>query len=231
MSKTTIEKPFWLKTPWMVLFDLIKLHRVRPWDVDVASLLSSFMREMKNRGYLDFAVSGTALLSSSILLRLQSELVMKLEEPPKPPEPRPVEFIPPPVQLPFRFEATSTTLDSLIHALEEAIRTSLEAKPPKTVPVIPPPPEFFREYDEFFVEIESKIDDFLKKLWIFAHGSLIGFSKVVEGKSRPEIVRTFLLLLFLAARGKVGLLQDEEFGDIYITFYDGAPGSGPSLTV
>ncbi len=226
-----LEKPFWLKPPWMVLFDLIKLHRVRPWDVDIAGLLASFMAEMKKSGFLDFAVSGTALLSSSILLRLQSEVVMKLEEPPKPPEPRPIEFLPPPIQLPFRFEATSTTLDSLVQALEEAIRTGLETRPIKTIPVVAPPPEFFREYDQFFVEIESKIDDFLKKLWIFSHGSLITFSKVVEGKSRLETVRTFLLLLFLAARGKIGLLQDEEFGDIYVSFYDGAPGSGPSLTV
>lgn len=231
MNKILSEKPFWFKPPWIVLFDLIKLHRIRPWDVDVANLLNSFMGEMKKRGFVDFAVSGTALLSSSILLRLQSELVMKLEEPPKLPEPRPVEFLPPPIQLPFRFEATSTTLDSLVQALEEAIRTSLEARPVKAIPIVPPPPEFFREYDQFFVEIESRIEDFLKKLWIFSHGSLIAFSKVVEGKSRFETVRTFLLLLFLAARGKIGLLQEQEFGDIYISFYDGAPGSGPSLTV
>ena len=123
MTKIGLEKPFWLKPPWMILFDLMKLHRVRPWDVNLSYLLTSLIGEIGKRGYIDFKASGVALLSSATIYRMKSELILELQEPPKPPEERPVEFLPPPIQLPYRFEYTSTTVDNLIEALEEALKS------------------------------------------------------------------------------------------------------------
>src|SRR5207247_8168194 len=82
---TTPQDSYWLKQPYSVLFDLLHLHRVKPWDVHLAELLTGLMGEMRGRGYIDFSVSGTALLTSAVLLRMKSELFLKLEEPPKPP--------------------------------------------------------------------------------------------------------------------------------------------------
>ena len=67
---TALEEQFWLRQPYAVLFDLLHLHRVKPWDVNLASLLGNLMGEMKTRGFIDFSVSGTALLSSAVLLRM-----------------------------------------------------------------------------------------------------------------------------------------------------------------
>jgi segregation and condensation protein A len=216
LSKTVSEKPFWLKPPWQVLFDLVKLYKIRPWDIDLKNVLSSFVTEMFNRGYIDFAASGTALFSSSIILRLQSEHIMKLQEPPPPPQVKPVEILPPPLQLPFRYEFTSTTLDHLITALEDVVKHESEHRVFKPVKVEVPPPDFFKEYDRFFVEIESKIDDFYNNLKTMTRGKIIPFAEIVKGKVRIEIIRTFLLLLFLASKQYIQLLQDEEFGDLYI---------------
>jgi len=93
------EKPFWLRPPWAVLFDLIRLQKVRPWDVNLNHLLTTLTGEMRKRGYVDFTASGIALFSSSVIYRMKSELILKLEEPPKPPVERPIEFLPPPLQL------------------------------------------------------------------------------------------------------------------------------------
>ncbi|MBS7623932.1 hypothetical protein KEJ39_09740, partial [Candidatus Bathyarchaeota archaeon] len=84
-----VEKPFWLRPPYLILFDLLRLHRVKPWDVNVSLLLNRFLAEMRERGHLDFSISGTALLSSSIIHRMKSELVLKMEDPPRPQPPRP----------------------------------------------------------------------------------------------------------------------------------------------
>lgn len=231
MSKKTIEKPFWLKPPWQVLFDLIKLQKIRPWDLNITHVLASFITEMKRTGYIDFSVSGTALLSSCIVLRLQSELVLKLEEPPKPPVEKPAEYIPPPIQLPFRYEYTSTTLESLIESLDEAIRVEGVARPVKLQPLLTPPPDIFQEYDRFFLEIETKLDNLYAELRGASSEGVITFSRIVQGKDRREMILTFLLLLFLATNKFVELSQEEEFGEIYIKLIKESDKSGPTLTV
>ena len=214
MSKE--EKPFWLKPPWQILFDLARLHKIYPWDVNIAYLLSSFLTEMKKRGYIDFAASGTALLSSSIILRLQSERILKLEEPPKPPQPQIQDYVPPPLQLPFRYELTSTTIQNLLTALEEVLKSETIQKPVKVVPIEAPPPDILQEQDRFFAEIELKIMELFEELKSIRVNGLIPFSKIVSGKPKTEIVRMFILLIFLASKGFVELFQEEEFGEIYI---------------
>lgn len=216
MSGKNIEKPFWLRPPWQILFDLVKLSKLRPWDLNIAYLLSSFMQEMEKKGYIDFAASGTALLSSSIILRLQSENILKMEEPPEIPKQTPSEYIPPPLQLPFRFEYTSTTFNQLLNALEGALSGEMIQKPLKFKLIEPPPPDLFKEYDNFFIEIESKLDDFYESLQKMGIKRIIPFSLIIEGKSKLEIVRIFLMLLFLASKRMIELKQDEEFGRIYI---------------
>ena len=217
LSSKNIEKPFWLKPPWQILFDLVKFSKIRPWDLNITYLLSSFLQEMEKKGYIDFAASGTALLSSSIVLRLQSENILKMEEPLEVPKQTPNEYMPPPLQLPFRFEYTSTTFDQLLNALEGALNSETMQKPIKFRLIEPPPSDLFKQYDDFFIEIESKLDDFHESLKrIGVSKKYIPFSLVVKGKSKLEIVRVFLMLLFLASKEMIELRQDEEFKEIYI---------------
>jgi segregation and condensation protein A len=117
MTEEPIDKPFWITPPLTILFDLVRLQRIQPWNVDVAKLLTLLVQEMRKRGHIDFTASGIALLSSATLLKIKSEHILELEEPPTPPLPTQDEFIPPPIQLPFRYEYTSTTIQTLISAL------------------------------------------------------------------------------------------------------------------
>jgi segregation and condensation protein A len=207
-------KPFWLRPPYLILFDLLRLHRVKPWDVDIAFLLNSFLAEMKKNGYIDFSASGTALLSSSVVHRMKSELVLKMEEPPKPPPPRPTEEIPPPLPFPLRFEYTSTSVAEILRTLQEVLmneKTILAKKP-----FVLSPPSVFEQMDEFLAHIEENIEEFYGKLINQSiHGVPLSFRKLVRGQSLIEMVRVFIMLLFLANDGKI-LLEQSESLDILI---------------
>ncbi len=212
------ERPFWVRPPWKVLFDLVKLHTVQPWNVDLSHILTTLIEEMGEKGYVDFSASGIALLSSAVIYRKKSEQILELQEPPKPPPEKIVEVLPPPIQLPYRFEYTSTTVKNLVNALEEILQEKeyLESVP-KPAPILPEP-MVLRELDDFMIDIENKIEDVYRTLLRLAETDpVIQFSQLVRRITKREVIRTFLVLLFLASRGRIQLWQDEEFGEIYIS--------------
>ncbi|MEM2093738.1 MAG: hypothetical protein QXI32_00390 [Candidatus Bathyarchaeia archaeon] len=214
-------KPFWLQPPWAVLFDLIRLQKVRPWDVNLNHLLRTLSGEMRKRGFIDFTASGIAVLSSSVIYRMKSELILKLEEPPKPPVERPVEFIPPPLQLPYRYEYTSTTIENLLKALEETLKTEAAVQVQHKLKPLTPAPPVVQEIDDFLVHIEEKIEEMYGQIVRLATAEKIPLSSLDDGLSRLDSIRLFILILFLANRGAIQLWQDEEFGEIYISLPEG----------
>lgn len=219
-------KPFYLQPPWDILFDSQRLQKINPWSVKVAFLLISFLEEMERRAIVDFRASGVALDSSALIYLLKSNFLLKGEEPQ--PQPKPakigVEFIPELVP-PLRYELTTTTLQSLLEALDQVLHEEnlLPIKAPQR-PAIPPP-EVIPTISSYLMEIESSIEEILRKMRsLIERGEVMTFSKLTEGLSRLEIIRVFIVLLFMAQRGKVSLWQHEDLGEIYITL--NAEGGG-----
>jgi chromatin segregation and condensation protein Rec8/ScpA/Scc1 (kleisin family) len=177
---------------------------------------------MKKNGYIDFSASGTALLSSSIVHRMKSELVLKMEEPPKVPVPKPNEEIPPPLPFPLRFEYTSTSVAEILGALQKVLTNEkifLEKKP-----FILSPPSVFEQLDEFLAHIEENIQDFYAELIkLSTRRSPLSFKDLVKNQSLLEVVRVFIMLLFLANEKKILLTQDEEGSDILVRLGEVAP--------
>jgi len=217
---TANQEAYWLKAPYAVLFDLIHLHRVKPWDVNLANLLDELLHEMRGRGFIDFSVSGTALLSSAILLRMKSELILKMEEPPKAPLERPTDFVPPPLSFPLRYESTTTSVEEVIKGLLEVL--TAERMLPASAQLVLRTPEVFEQVDDFLVKIEENIKAFLQRLLSKAGSTRTKLSFLaLLGKGDPlDAVRMFIMLLFLAVEGRVGLAQPLEFGDIEIELKD-----------
>jgi len=210
------EKPFWLRPPWAVLFDLIKLQRVRPWDVNLSYLVTTLTGGLKRKGYRDCPAAVVALFSSVSIYRMKSELILQLQEPPTPITERPIEIIPPPIKLPFRYEYMSTTVDNLIQALDEALKSeNFEELHPGIIPLAPTPP-FVQELDEFMVGIDNKIENMYQNISQIRE-EVVALSKLTAGLKRLEAIRVFILVLFLACRGKIQLWQDENFGEIYMS--------------
>ena len=217
-----ITKPFWMRPPYLILFDLLRLHRVKPWDVDIAELLNSFMAQMKENGFVDFSASGTALLSSSVVHRMKSEIILKMEEPPKPPVPRPNDEVPPALPFPLRFEYTSTSVVEILRTLQEALANEKAVLAKK--PFILSPPSVFEQFDQFLANIEENIENYygtLIKLSI--RGVPLSFKELVKDQTFIEAVRVFIMLLFLANEKKIILTQDEDGSDLYVRLGEVSP--------
>jgi len=210
------DKPFYLRPPWEILFKEAKLEKVSPWSVDLAHLLTTLLEEM-NRVGIDFRMAGTAINSSVLIYLKKAELLLKMEEPPKtPPEKKDV-YVPPPVDLPFRFEFTTTTIRDLIAALDMAIADEGAKISKPKLPTLPAPIPDFMDMDAYLLEIEGRADALLEKVKLMSErGVAPTLYNLIQENNWPEIVRVFMLLLFLAQRDAIDLWVDEEETDIKI---------------
>jgi chromatin segregation and condensation protein Rec8/ScpA/Scc1 (kleisin family) len=214
----SMEKPFYFQPPLSILFEIHRLEKIMPWDVNISYLLTMFLEEMEQRGEVDFRASGVALESSSTIYLMKSKLLLKLEEPPPPPKNLPV-FLPPPMFLPLRYELSSTTIENLLDVLEEVLRGErLGPSLPTPQPPVLPTSEIIPSVDLYLVEIEKRMKSLYSQLCSLASkAELVAFSKLVVGLERLEAVKTFIVLLFLAQRGKIGLWQEDDINELYIT--------------
>jgi len=232
-STLSNKKPFYFQPPWNILFELNRLRNLRPWDVNIAFLLTTFLEEMEKRGEVDFRASGVALDSSSAIYLMKSKLLLELEKPPAPPKAMP-DFLPPPLFLPVRYELTSTTVQELLKVLDEVLKSEhlLDHLKPRTVPILPPPPEILPPLDLYLMEIEKQMDNLYHKLsGLATQGRFVLFSKVIAGFERLEAIKTFIVLLFLAQKGDISLWQNEEQTEIYIVLQGGSADEKPPVGV
>jgi chromatin segregation and condensation protein Rec8/ScpA/Scc1 (kleisin family) len=215
---SAVRRPFYLRPPWNILFELNKLDKLKPWNVNISYLLRSFLSEMERSGKVDFRASGVALDSSALIYLMKSKLLLTLQEPPAPPKPPP-DFIPPPLFLPLRHELTSTTIQNLLEVLDEVLKGEKLNRLDRVVsqPVLPSVTDLLPQFDAFLAELEARMQKLYELLCEKVKGAgIIEFSTIIKGVDHMEAVRTFILLLFLAQDGKVSLWQNEETEELYI---------------
>ena len=213
-----IKRPFYMRPPWNILFDINKLEKLAPWNVNISYLLNSFLSEMERNGKVDFRASGVALDSSALIYLMKSKLLLTLQEPPSPPKP-PGDFVPPPLFLPLRHELTSTTIRHLLEVLDDVLKGEKLSHIGRVVPqpVLPAFSDLMPQFDAFLQEIELQLDKLYNLLCEKVKGTgIIEFSALTREMKRLEAIQTFILLLFLAQNGKVNLWQNEETEELYI---------------
>ncbi len=219
---TPMRRPFYLRPPWNILFEINKLGKLTPWNVNIAYLLRSFLAEMEKTtpDKVDFRASGVALDSSALIYLLKSKLLLTLQEPPAPPPRVPTDFVPPPLFLPLRHELTSTTIQNLLAVLDEVLQTEKHINLRPAVephPVLPAFTDLLPKFDKFIAELEVQVDRLYEELCTKVGGQgIIDFSTLTKGVSRIEALRMFIYLLFLAQDGLVSLWQNEETEELYI---------------
>jgi chromatin segregation and condensation protein Rec8/ScpA/Scc1 (kleisin family) len=153
---------------------------------------------------------------------MKSELVLKMEEPPKPPTPRPTDEVPPPLPFPLRFEYTSTSVAEILRTLQDVLTNEKAILAKK--PFVLSPPSVFEQLDEFLANMEENIQKFYAELIKRSiRGVPLSFRKMVARESLIQIVRVFIMLLFLAHQKKVVLTQGEQSSDILIRLGEVAP--------
>jgi chromatin segregation and condensation protein Rec8/ScpA/Scc1 (kleisin family) len=218
-SPAPTRRPFYLRPPWNILFEISKLEKLTPWNVNIAYLLRSFLTEMERTHKIDFRASGVALDSSALIYLMKSRLLLNLEEPPPAP-PGPRDFVPPPLFLPLRHELTSTTIQHLLEALDDVLKGEKLLHLDHGVeqhPILPSVTDLMPQFDQFTAELELQINNLYATLCEKVQGSgIIDFSNLTRGATRIETLRTFLYLLFLAQDGLISLWQNEESEELYI---------------
>lgn len=219
MSTAPIRKPFYLRPPWNILFEISKLEKLTPWNVNIAYLLRTFLTEMEHTQKVDFRASGVALDSSALIYLMKSKLLLTLQEPPVQPKP-PGDFVPPPLFLPLRHELTSTTIQHLLEVLDDVLKGEKLMSLNHVIeqhPVLPAVTDLMPQFDKYMAELELQIDKLYNILCEKVMGSgIIDFTTLSKGSTRIEALRMFIYLLFLAQDGLVSLWQNEETEELYI---------------
>jgi segregation and condensation protein A len=220
VSTTPLRKPFYLRPPWNILFEINRLEKLTPWNVNIEYLLRSFLTEMERTEKVDFRASGVALDSSALIYLMKSKLLLTMQEPPADLPRVPKDFVPPPLFLPLRHELTSTTIQHLLEVLDDVLKGeklfSLNHKVEQH-PVLPAVTDLMPQFDKFIAELELQVDKLYAILCEKVQGQgIIDFSTLSKGASRIEALRMFIYLLFLAQDGLVSLWQNEETEELYI---------------
>ena len=218
MSK---QKPYYLRQPWDILFRENKLERVSPWNVNLVLLLTSLLKEMEEEG-IDFRLAGTVIQSSVLIYLKKAEMLLKMEELPSQDNDKEQVYLPPALPMPFRFEHTTTTVNDLIEALERALTERSQSVKPN-LPTLPLPIPDFLDAEDYLLEIESRSDALYEEiLWRSRATGGVRLTELVFGQDFLEVVRIFMMLLFLAQRLKIDLIQSEEEIDVDIKIIEEA---------
>jgi segregation and condensation protein A len=219
-STAPIRKPFYLRPPWNILFEISKLEKLTPWNVNIAYLLRSFLAEMEKTQNVDFRASGVALDSSALIYLMKSKLLLSLQDPPAVPPKLPTDFVPPPLFLPLRHELTSTTIQHLLEVLDDVLKGEKLLRLDHVVqqhPILPAVSDLMPQFDRFIAELQLQVDQLYSILCEKVKGSgIIDFTTLSKGATRIEALRMFIYLLFLAQDGLVSLWQNEETEELYI---------------
>lgn len=221
-STSPMRRPFYLRPPWNILFEISKLEKLTPWNVNIAYLLRSFLMEMEKTApnKVDFRASGVALDSSALIYLMKSKLLLTLQEPPPPPPRVPTDFVPPPLFLPLRHELTSTTIQHLLEVLDDVLKGEKLLSLNHAIeqhPVLPAVTDLLPKFDKFIAELEFQVDKLYALLMEKTGGQgIIDFTTLTKGMTRIEALRTFIYLLFLAQDGLVSLWQNDETEELYI---------------
>jgi|YelNatPaOPRAMG01_1025707.scaffolds.fasta_scaffold01236_20 segregation and condensation protein A len=197
------------KFPLKLLVDVESISKKRVWDVNISELLNQFI-SLYSDYKRDLRLYGTVALSSSIIYKMQVESFFLFEKQTL----RPFEggeiSLPTIIDVPYRHEVYSTSVEDLIIALERIISSS-PLKRMKKEETLVPVASLELPTDPFLMNINELIKEFKKQLLLLMdENHTISFRKLVEGLPLIEVVRNFLLTLFVAQEEFVDLIQKDN---------------------
>ncbi len=214
-----------------IVFDLIKLRRVNPWDIKIAGILKQISGELREKGYLQFTLSGLVLLASSIIYLRKTEVLLSIDSELKHKEALsseetldvPLELLEKisPLEAPIRPSQPVIDLERLVKALSEILEKAYSKRAPEEE-VLPP---IVPQQDDFIREIESRVEEFRNTIYMMLSlEGRVSLSSLLEGKQPLEMARTFILILFLLSEPGFDILFEE--GEYYIVMENGFQGLG-----
>lgn len=213
--------------PFQILLELVQTHKLDPWDVDIEKLTNVLIKRIKEMQKLDLRISGRTLLSAAILLHMKSRYLtgdgynFETEEEFDDgidlnlPELGPLMII---QRCPRKI-----TLEEIIATLQETLREipTRKPKPRKR------PEKIAHTLSEYQINIEEYLRKFYENIKrLSSNGRSIGLIELLPKRTRIELARALLMVLFLHTQGKIDLRQDDPFGEIYISLKEQVHDNG-----
>ncbi len=113
--------------------------------------------------------------------------------------------------MPFRYELTTTSIDDLVSSLEDILEDILSHAKRDMVRQALVEPEPVIQVYPFLTRIRDLLGDFRVKVsGILSDKEQIMFFELVHGLDPREVARYFILMLFLAMEGLIGLEQVDD---------------------
>ena len=192
----------------------------KPWEVDLERLLTMFLDLIAKSEFLDLRLCGSAALSSALIYRLKVETLFLLDKIKEARMSR-SEFagdVPLLLEMPFRQEIYSTSVEDLISTLETILEDIIRGKRKQNDRqnlILEPVITF--EPDKFLNKISELVNEFrINVLGVIREKGTFLFSDFSAGKDALEKAQFFIFFLFLAMEGTV-LLDQTPNDDILIS--------------
>ncbi len=213
-----IEKQSWEE----VLYQIVSLENLNPWDIDLVKLTESFLRYIEKIGELDFRIPAKIVFVAAILLKLKSDYLSIFEEKETIEEIAQKPFVdlgidPNLVQLGLpmkRMPKRQVTLDELITALKKALVVRERKIERRMIWQAQLQAQIVEE------DITEKIENVMKEideLMVKLHQDKLKFSQIVEEWNRDQITEHLIPLLHLDQNEKINCEQEDFFKEIYIS--------------
>jgi len=203
------------KIPLKFLVDSEELSKRKAWNVNISDLLKEFLSIYSVEESKDLRLYGTVALSSSIIFRLQVESFFLFERQSSMQMEREDLTLPSIIEVPYRHESYSTSVEDLLTALERIIASASTIKPRREETLIPIP-SLEIPVDPFIMNINETLKEFKKKLMMLMDKSnQVSFRRMVQDLTIIEMVRHFILSLCVAQEEFADLKQVSD--DIIIT--------------
>lgn len=203
------------KIPLKFLLDSEDLSKKKAWNINVKDLLKEFLSIYTIEESKDLRLYGTVALSSSIIFRLQVESFFLFERQSSAQMEREDLTLPSIIEVPYRHESYSTSVEDLLTALERIIASASTIQLRKEETLIPVP-SLELPVDPFIMNINETLKEFKKKLMMLMDDShQVSFRRMVHGLTLIEMVRHFILSLCVAQEEFADLKQVSD--DIVIT--------------
>jgi segregation and condensation protein A len=212
-----------LEEPIEILVNLAKNGEIDPWNIDIVELTDKFLRHVEELEKMDLRVSGRTLLYAAILLRMKSNALVEVDEPPEEimdyeSDNFEISDYPIPAMPLRRSSNRPVTLEELLSELKKA-----EAIEKRRLDRVKNKTEERRTtIDEVLSiaheeDIESRVGKMRNLLnELFEKQKYIKFSDLSSPLDRTGMVMAYLAILFLATRKEIWLEQEELFGELFI---------------
>ncbi len=222
--KAIIEKESWED----VIYYIVSLEQLNPWDVDLVKLTESFIKFLQNAKDLDFRIPAKVVFVAAILLRLKADFLSIFEEDEEDDvekmlkEEKPFAELgidPNLVQLGYpmrRVPKRQVTLEELISALRSALEVRERKETRVRVLKERLDVNIHREEEDMTIRTEKmlkEIDEIMQR----HHKDKIEFSDMVKEWKRDKVIQKFIPMLHLEHDGKIVSEQEDFFKKILIS--------------